>query len=198
MANTDDCCTHLEVTIMPVPTQITFRGLDSSDWIRERIQEEADKLGRFDQRIVRCRVVVQAPNQRHRQGRLYKVSINIEIPGQDVRIGRSPPANHAHEDVKVAIRDAFAAATRRLEDSVRERRHDVKNHTPPEPHGRVSRLIAEENYGFIETPDGDEVYFHANSVANHGFAALRVGSKVRFAAEQGEKGRQASIVKPIG
>lgn len=182
---------------MSIPTQITFRGMDPSDWIHEQVQREARKLARFDPQIVKCRVVVQAPNHRRRQGRLYKVSINLENPGQNVTVSRSPLANHVHEDVKVAIRDAFAAATRRLEDNVRERRRDVKDHAL-QPHGRVTRLIAEENYGFIETTDGEEVYFHANSVADSGFAALRVGSKVRFALEQGEKGLQASVVKPIG
>lgn len=182
---------------MSIPTQITFRGMDSSDWIRDRIQEQADKLARFHDGIVRCRVVVQAPNHRQRQGRLYQVAINLEIPGRDVAVTRGSPENHAHEDINVAIHDAFAAATRRLEDMVRERRHDVKIHEA-EPHGRVTRLIAEEAYGFIETPSGDEIYFHANSVANGGFAKLRVGSEVRFVATQGEKGLQATVVKPVG
>lgn len=113
---------------MSIPTQITFRGMDPSDWIHEQIQKEADKLARFDSRIVKCRVTVEAPNHRHRQGRLYQVSINLENPGQNVTVSSSSSANHAHEDVKIAIRDAFAAATRCLEDNVRERRRDVKDH----------------------------------------------------------------------
>lgn len=182
---------------MSIPTQITFRGLDSSDWIRDNIQEHADRLERFHHGIINCRVVIDAPNHRHHKGRLYQVAINIEIPGHDVAVNRESPENHAHEDIKVAIRDAFAAAARRLEDTVRERRSDVKTHEI-EPHGRVTRLIAEEGYGFIETASGDEVYFHSNSVTNKGFDKLAVGSEVRFVSEQGEKGLQATVVKPIG
>lgn len=182
---------------MPIPTQITFRGLDPSDWIRANIQEHADRLERFHHGIINCRVVIDAPHHRHHKGRLYQVAINIEIPGHNIAVNRESPEDHAHEDVTVAIRDAFAAATRRLEDTVRERRSDVKTHEV-EPHGRVTRLIAEEGYGFIETANGDEVYFHSNSVANKGFEKLTVGSEVRFVPEQGDKGLQASVVKPIG
>jgi cold shock CspA family protein len=30
--------------------------------------------------------------------------------------------------------------------------------------GRVAKLFSEPGYGFIETPEGRQVYFHANSV----------------------------------
>lgn len=182
---------------MSMPTQITFRGLDSSDWIRADIQEHADRLARFQSDIINCRVVIDARNHRHHKGRLYQVAITLDVPGDNVVVTHESPEDHAHEDLKVAIRDAFAAATRRLEDGVRLRRRDVKTHQA-EPHGRVSRLIAEEDYGFIETASGDEVYFHSNSVANKQFDKLRVGSEVRFVPEQGDKGLQATTVKPIG
>lgn len=182
---------------MSIPTQITFRGIQSSDWIRERIQEQADKLVRFHRGIMKCRVVVHAPHHHHHKGQLYHLTINIEIPGYDVAVNREAAENHAHEDINVAINDAFAAATRRLEDTLRKRRRDVKAHEV-EPHGRVTRLIAEEGYGFIETTNGDEVYFHSNSVANGDFDKLRVGSEVRFVPEQGENGIQATVVKLLG
>ena len=182
---------------MAIPTQITFRGLDSSDWISANIQEHADRLERFHHGIINCRVAIDAPNHKHHKGHLYKVTINIEIPGNDIAVSHESPQDHAHENITVAIRDAFAAATRRLEDMVRERRRDVKTHEV-EPHGRVTRLIAEEGYGFIETASGDEVYFHSNSVANKQFDKLTLGSEVRFVPELGDKGLQATVVKPIG
>jgi cold shock CspA family protein len=60
--------------------------------------------------------------------------------------------------------------------------------------GRVHRLFID--YGFIKTVDGTEIYFHRNSVANKGFRRLKVGSRVRYTVEEGEKGPQASIVRP--
>jgi cold shock CspA family protein len=103
----------------------------------------------------------------------------------------------AHEHFAVAIKDAFAAARRQVEDSVRETRGQVKPHEE-EDHGRVSKFLAGEDYGFIETPDGREVYFHRNSVLDGGFGHLTVGSEVRFVAEIGAKGPQASTVRAIG
>lgn len=114
---------------MAIPTQVTFRDVDSSEWIRKMIQSEADKLARFHPRIVRCRVVVQASHRSQRQGRLYQITVNVEIPGQDIAVSPGSQEHHAHEDLRVAIHEAFAAATRRIEDAVRERRHDVKAHT---------------------------------------------------------------------
>jgi cold shock CspA family protein len=76
---------------------------------------------------------------------------------------------------------------------------DVKTHGIPD-HGRISSLIAEEDYGFIGAGDGSEIYFHRNAVADGAFDRLTVGDEVRFAVHpgEGEKGPQASTVVPIG
>jgi cold shock CspA family protein len=94
---------------------------------------------------------------------------------------------------------ATAALCRLLEDHVREARGDVKLHAVPD-HGRVARLLPEQNCGFILGVDGNEIYFHRNSVANGGFDALAVGDEVRFVAQHAEsvEGPQASTVIPLG
>ena len=85
------------------------------------------------------------------------------------------------------------AARRRLEDYARRQRGAVKSHE--ETHrARVSRLFPEAGYGFLETPDGREIYFHRHSVLHPGFDRLAVGTEVRFVEEAGEKGPQASTV----
>jgi len=180
---------------MPIPLQITFQDMPASDAVRARINEEADKLGHLHGHIMSCRVVVRAPHQHHRKGKLYHVSIDAKVPGKEIAVNRDPPEHHAHQDVYVAIRDAFHALARRLEDTARERRGDVKTHET-EPHGRVARLFPD--YGFIAGANGDEVYFHANSVQNDGFARLQIGDDVRYNAEIGEKGLQATVVKQAG
>lgn len=182
---------------MSFEPQITFRGMDPSPAVEARIREHAEKLARFHDRIMSCRVVVQAPHRRRLHGNLYQVRVDLKVPSREIVVNREPSQNHAYEDINVAIRDAFAAVARQLEDVARERRGDVKTHEP-EPHGRVARLFAEEGYGFIEGSNGDEVYFHSNAVANNAFRTLKVGSEVRYNAELGEKGLQATIVKPIG
>jgi cold shock CspA family protein len=98
--------------------------------------------------------------------------------------------------LEVAVREAFHAVRRRLEDHARRRRGDIKTHERM-PEARVTKLFPVEGYGYIETPDGREFYFHANSVLNNRFKSLKLGSKVSFTEEAGEKGPQASTVHLI-
>lgn len=183
---------------MPAWLQITFRNLDASPSVEAKIRERARELERFFDRIVSCRVVVEAPNRR-RHGDLYHVRIDLKIPGKEIVVKRDPPEHHAHEEIDVAVRDCFDAVRRQLEDHVRRRRGDVKAHDVP-MHGKIARLIAEHDYGFIEATDGIEIYFHRNAVINGGFEKLAVGGEVRFSLHpgEGEKGPQASVVVPIG
>jgi cold shock CspA family protein len=88
---------------------------------------------------------------------------------------------------------------RKLEDFVRRRRADTKVHDVP-LHGRIARLYAYEGYGFIDTAEGIEVYFHRNAVVGGNFDELEVGTEVRFAMPpaEGDKGPQASTVQALG
>jgi cold shock CspA family protein len=97
----------------------------------------------------------------------------------------------------VAIRDAFNAAGRQLEEHVKRRRSKVKTHELP-PHGIISKLCPDEDYGTIETSDGREIYFHRNSVLNADFDKLENGARVHFTEEMGEEGPQASSVHVEG
>jgi ribosomal subunit interface protein len=177
---------------MAVSLQITVRNVSLSEAAEENIRERASKLDSFYDRITSCRVTVDAPHRRQHKGILYDVRIDMTVPGSELVIKREP-----HEDVYVAIRNAFDAARRQLEDFARRQRGEVKSHVAP-PHARISKLFPEEGYGFLETPGGREVYFHRNSVLNGGFDRLKIGMEVRFAEEEGEKGPQASTVTPIG
>ena len=94
-----------------------------------------------------------------------------------------------------AVRDAFDALRRQLEDHARRRRGDIKSHATV-LHGRVAELYLD--YGKIETSDGRLVYFHKNSVLDADFSQLKIGTEVRFDEETGELGPQASTVKPMG
>lgn len=175
--------------------QITFKDMPSSTAVEARIREHAAELDRFHDAIIRCRVVVERPHRHARQGNLYAVHIVLTIPGHELVVGREPTQHHAHEDVYVAIRDAFEAAKRQLQDHVGRDRRQPKHHEVP-AEGRVARLLRDEGYGFIETDDGREVYFHRNSVADGRFDALTAGVHVRFSEEPGDKGPQATVVHP--
>ena len=183
---------------MPSWLQVTFRNIDASPTVEAKIRERARELEQFFDRIVSCRVVIEAHNRR-RHGDLFHIRVDLKVPGKEIVVKRDPGEHHAHEDISVAVRDCFDAARRQLEDHVRRRRGDVKAHDVPS-HGRIASLIAEKDYGFIDAADGTEVYFHRNAVANGGFEKLTVGEGVRFSLHpgEGEKGPQASAVVPIG
>jgi ribosomal subunit interface protein len=157
---------------MKVPLQITFRHLDHSEAVETRIRERAERLDRLYQDIMKAHVVVDMPQQRHRKGGIFQVQVDITVPGRELVVNRDPLTNHAHEDVYVAIDDAFDAMERRLKDHSREIQGEVKRSAGPE-RGRVDQLFAEEGYGFIQTSDGRDIYFHRNSVLDDGFDRLR-------------------------
>lgn len=181
---------------MDQQVQITFRDVPPSAAVEARIREEADALRHYDDRIVRCRVVVELPHRHHHQGRLYGIRIDLTIPGREIVTGTGADADHAHEDVYVAIRDAFEAARRQLQDHGRREREHRHANDGPSHEGRVARLIRDLGYGFIETSDGREVYFHRNAVVDGSFDRLESGTLVHFAEELGEKGPQATSVRP--
>jgi len=164
---------------MQLPLQITFHHIDTSDAVAARIRERSEELERFFDRIVSCRVVVECQHPRRQQGNLFRVRVNLKVPGGEIVVGRNPEAHHAHEDVYVAIRDAFDATRRLLEDHVRRGRGDVKLHAVPD-HGRIARLLPAQNCGFILSADGSEIYFHRNSVVNGAFEELAVGRRGTF------------------
>jgi cold shock CspA family protein/ribosome-associated translation inhibitor RaiA len=184
---------------MQLPLQITFKGIGQSDAIEASIREHAAHLEQFHDRITSCHVVVEEPQHRHHKGNLFRLRINLTLPGHTIVVNRDPGLDHAREDMGVAIRDAFNAAGRQIEDYARRRRGDVKSHEAAS-HGRVKLLFPGESYGVIETSDGLDIYFHANSVADGDFSRLNVGDEVRFVAQEGEsaKGPQASTVIPVG
>jgi ribosomal subunit interface protein len=177
---------------MKLPLQITVRNVSISAAVEEDIREKAARLDVFCDQIMGCRVVVEAPHRHSHQGIFYNVRIDLTLPGAELVVKREP-----NEDIYVAVRDAFDAARREVEDFVRRQRGDVKSHEAP-PHARVSKLFPERGYGFLETPDGRAIYFHRNSVLSEGFDRLKIGTEVRFSEEMGEKGPQASTVTLIG
>ena len=125
---------------MQIPLQITIRDVEHSEALETHIRGKVEKLEEFFKSIISCRVVVEMPHKHHQQGKQYNVRIDIGVPGSEIVVNR----DHA-EDIYVALRDAFDAAKRRLEDYARKIRGDVKKHEPKRP--AESRVAAEESEG---------------------------------------------------
>ncbi len=178
---------------MAIPVNVTFKGVQVSDAVRAAAQEHAAELERFFDRILSCRVVIEAPARHGRKGGIYHVRLDLSVPGSDIFVNHERALDPAHEDVYVALRDAFDVARRKLEDYARRLRGDVKTHRGP-TRGTVARLVPGEDYGFLRDIDGREVYFHRHSLLDGGFDRLSVGDEVHFIEEQGNKGPQATTV----
>lgn len=173
---------------MQVPLQITVRNMKHSDALESHIREKVQKLGEFHPRITSCRVTVEEAARHHHQGRQFQVRIDLRVPQREVVATRD-----RDEDVYVALRDAFDAVKRQLEEVVREQRGDVKEHALPQ-HGKVLRLFADDGYGFIETADGRELYFSRDNVVHPSFDDLVPGAAVQFIEELADSGPQAKRV----
>ena len=173
---------------MQLPVQITYRGMPSSAAIEDAVRDRVAKLEQFHPRIMSCRVVVEQPGKHKRQGKEFVVHVDLKVPGGEIAVNR----DH-HEDVYVALRDAFDAARRKLEDTAREKRGDVKHHELTQS-GKVVRLVAGEGYGFIGTPDGRELYFSSENVVTPSFDRLTPGTEVHFIEEMAAEGPQAKRV----
>jgi ribosome-associated translation inhibitor RaiA len=123
--------------------------MDPSPAVAERVQTEADKLNKYFDRITSCRVMIEAPHRHHRRGEAFHVRIELGVPGKELVTTHEPGVHHSadesgglqkrhepealHKDVYVAIRDAFTAMRRQLQDYVSLLRHEVKNHEQATP-----------------------------------------------------------------
>ena len=110
---------------MQLPLQIVFHGMPRSEALEARIREGAAKIEHFHGRITSCHVTVEPCGHHRQQGRLYAARIELRAPS------RAEIVASRHEDVFVAVRDAFDALRRQLQDSVRQSRGDVKAHSAP-------------------------------------------------------------------
>ena len=110
---------------MQVPLQISLHGIEHSDVLYNAVREKSEKLERYYDRIMSCRVVLELAGHK-RKGKQYSARIDLKVPGGEIVV------THQHdEDLQIALRDAFDAVRRRLEDYARTQRGDVKQHSSP-------------------------------------------------------------------
>ncbi len=178
---------------MEYPTQVVFHNLPASDFIEKAALAKADKLLSLYPKIIHCRVTIESPHQHSRQGQLYHIKIALKVPEDEIIVNRQPSQEAAHEDVYVALRDAFDAAKRQLRSYHEKLKREIKHHEDM-PRGRVAKVFPQQGYGFVETSDGREVYFDQNSVVEGDFSRIEVGQKARLAIQLGEEGPQASTI----
>ncbi len=113
---------------MQVPLQISFRHMEASNAVEARIRERCHRLEQFAEHITCCRITIEAPSEPRHHGGLYQVKIGLTLTGGELILSCDPAQPHAHEDIYVAIRDAFDATRQQLEECVRRRRAEIRLH----------------------------------------------------------------------
>src|SRR3990167_4232851 len=169
--------------------QVTIRDIPGSPALEEHIHKKAEKLHHYFDRIISCRVVVEVAQKHMHQGKLFSVKIDLSVPGKELVVNRKCDA-----DVYIAIRNAFSAIQRQLENYTRKLHGCIKKHEAC-LHGTIARLFSEEGYGFIQGSDGTEYYFGYTNIAHPSFDRLFVGDTVQFITETSSEGAQAHRIK---
>ena len=197
---------------MQITPTITFRGIDRTAAIESDILARLRKLETYYPRITGARVILELVQGHHEAGNRYHVRIDLTVPGEEIAVSHEASTHAAAQDreaeriprvaepdperkhARVAIREAFDVARRRLQDYARRQSGAVKTPVRRTP-GHVVRLSPVDEFGYIAADeDGHEVYFQKTSVLRDAFDQLTVGSPVSFVEETGDKGAQASTV----
>lgn len=185
---------------MQVPPQISFHGIDHSDYNEDYIRERIARLEHLHDAIISCRVVVERPHQNRNTGNPFRCRVEVSLPRKRELVASKE--ENAERDIKLrtVVGHAFDAMEKQLRSAASEHERRTPQLAPEhdeQPHGMVVRLFPDDGYGFIKTLDGREFYMHRNSVLHNEFDDLRVGTEVRFVPELGDKGPQASTVQPV-
>jgi len=106
------------------PVQVVFHGVERSDAVEERICDKVAKLERLHPRVTGCRVTLGLPHNRQQHGKRFDVHVELALPGKELIVNRAL----GQEDMYAALRDAFDAARRQLDDHARAQRGEVKHH----------------------------------------------------------------------
>ena len=181
---------------MDIPLEISFHNVSPSDKIEMLIREHVQRLEKIYPHLVGCRVSVEVPHKQHHSGNIPEVHIALRVPGREIAVSREPhkaKQRRATLNIQSSMKDAFRAAEKRLKDFKQQQYGEVKAKEMP-IQGTIAQLIAEKNYGFIATGNGEELYFHRNSVADGGFDNLHEGDAVQYSVVMGDKGPSAGRV----
>lgn len=182
------------VASMKIEPEISYRNIEPSRHLRERIDKEIRQLKKIDPDLTSCTVLVEGPSGRKHAGGLASVRIHLTAPGRKgIAVTHVADDNQAHEDVLVSVRDAFKAAQRQIKKLKPDHRTEGAGNDTRVA-GKIARFLAEEGAGFIVAEDGRECYFQARSVTDARFKTLKVGDDVTFRVEPGDKGPQAVAV----
>ena len=206
---------------MQVPPEISIEGFKMTADIDKLLQRQIARLEKVCDYITSIRVAVEKEQGRHQLGNPYRVRLDIRVPPnheivvkrqsvlhEDMRKPAEPDTEpkilphklltlRKEEPLPSAIRHTFDSARRQLERLVERQRKEVKAHPQNQVMGLVEKLFRDDEYGFIRSLEGQEIYFHKNSSLHGEWDRLQVGTGVRYVEELGDKGLQATSVEIV-
>lgn len=183
---------------MRIPLEISFHGLSRSESLEELIRKDAAKLERVCDDLISCRVGIKLNQKSQNTANHFKIRIEMRFPpNKSVVVTHKSGIKEKADDLPAAAKNAFKSAHRRLKKMVEKQQGEIKSHPGQTMMALVVKIFPGEDYGFIRSLDGEEIYFHRNSVLNNDFDRLEPGTGVNFTAVQGEKGLQATSVQVV-
>jgi cold shock CspA family protein len=204
---------------MQVPPEITYKGVNSIPEIDALLQKQIVRLERVCDYIVSLHVAIEKEQRRHQLGNPYRVRLDIRVPPNHELVVKRQSVLHAdtrppgktdeetdmtdsissrkEEPLPAVIRRTFDSARRQLEKLIERQRGETKIHPQNQITAFVDKLFREDSYGFLRSLQGEQVYFHKNSLLHQDWERLEIGTGVRYVPQVGEKGLQASSVEIV-
>ena len=183
---------------MLVPLTMTFRNVTKSTSLEALIRKQAAKLERVCSHLVSCRISVEKPQSHQKSGSSFRVRLDVTVPpDRELVTVRNAGEGNLHQRLPTIVRQAFDATQRQVKKLTERQRGKVKSHPEQAVGGFVIRLFRNGGYGFINSLEGREIYFHKNSLPAAEFNRLEIGTGVRWSEAEGENGPQATVVRIV-
>ncbi len=203
---------------MQTEPKLTVKNIELTPNMEKLIKRGISKLEHVCNYIVSTSIILEQVQKRHQTGNVFKMQIDIKIPDRsDIIVERLsknskktylttdeepdlnsiPKPKKREEPLPSLVRRTFDSAQRELQKIVDKQRGEVKSHPQQQAQAMVEKLFPRMDYGFLRTMDGQQIYFHKNSVPHRHWQNLKVGTAVRYTPQIGEKGLQASTVEPV-
>jgi len=204
---------------MQIPPEITYKGVGSTPEINGLLQRQIARLEKVCDYIVSLHIAIEQEQARHQIGNPYRVRLDLRIPPNHELVVKRNSILHSDakepvetdeeilkmpqqgirkdEPLPAVIRRTFDSARRQLEKLVERQRGEIKAHPLNQVNAFVDKLLRTDGYGFLRNIEGEQIYFHQNSMLHGDWERLQIGTGVRYVAEQGEKGLQATSVEIV-
>ncbi len=175
---------------MQVPLEIVARNVHLDRHARALITERVARLETLYPRLTSCRLAAEVPHRHQRSGTEYVVRIDLTVPRREIVVRRK-----SAEALLTALQSAFQAAERRL--GALAKRRGATQATAAPPRARVLELYPLAGYGYLETREGDLLYFDRRGVRDGDLGSLVPGAEVAYLEGEGAQGPTAHAIHPV-